>query len=840
MTDMHHKSTRGTWFYAAIGAAAGLAWGVLSIVLLYFTVPSTRAVFPNPRNSLSGNLPTLRAESPDYATIDGILSIIQTYYVDAERSRLDDLLSAAVWQLHLRHDFCKLRDAGDLLLLTVGEREFEIPKKVISYHEVVEKLAAIAGEIDAVHLRSKAKRTLSARPSGVLTVVNAMLRSLDAHSALLSTDAYRELRQGTEGAFGGLGVLVGIRDRVLTVIKPLPHSPAARAGIQRLDKILHINDVSTYGYDLDELVDYMRGEPGTPVAISVLRDGDQAPVEMILNREVISVDSVESHVEKTDSGVILHLVVENFAMRTAQEVWSAIQRARRDSGGELAGLILDLRSNPGGLLDQAVQLSDLFLEKGTIVSTKGRRTEVEAADDGYAETNFPLMVLINSDTASASEIVSGALQDHNRGLVIGQPSFGKGSVQTIFELPGERALKLTVARYYTPAERSIQNVGIYPDIWLQPVYRSDTNVNMLGTTRYRGEQFLENHLNRGGNDTLPTTPYSKLLLGYSLQDRLDESGFSQPRQDDELALAKMIIEQVRAKYPHDLPASARRASHWLTVASESVTKKLARYSSEAGAFLQKEFGIDWGDYGVQNGASLSLKIEKTDRHLARPGSLMPVKYELRNQSKQMIGRISIVARSFIGSFESQEFLVGAIPPESSKLGIVRVRVPMHIDRAGFDLHFGMAIDAVPRDETLATVPVSLDLSGYSEVGAELEIVSEVGGSISGVLEPNELAVVRLTVVNQGMHDLNNLKLNILNLAGKQVNVESRQKDIPSIPAGERRRVDVGIAAGPSISSTRLEFGVEIVGDNLVAPVHQSLVVKSHPNFARKQLSITGH
>ncbi|TWW09015.1 carboxyl-terminal protease [Planctomyces bekefii] len=194
-----------------------------------------------------------------------------------------------------------------------------------------------------------------------MTLLNSTLAELDAHSALLSADAYRELRQGTEGSFGGLGVLVGIRDNMLTVIKPLPRSPAQRSGIQRRDRILGIDGLFTYGYSLDELVEYMRGDPGTSVNLSLLRDGARAPSEVVLKREIIHVDSVTAADIVRGPLKVLHLTIENFASRTSREVLSAIKKFRVRHNGVMNGLVLDLRSNPGGLLDQAVQVADLFL-----------------------------------------------------------------------------------------------------------------------------------------------------------------------------------------------------------------------------------------------------------------------------------------------------------------------------------------------------------------------------------------------------------------------------------------------------------------------------------------------
>jgi len=293
--------------------------------------------------------------------------------------------------------------------------------------------------------------------------VNGMVQTLDPHSSYLTPDMLKQVEVETKGVFGGLGIEIGMKDGFLTVIAPIEDTPAARAGIQAGDKIIRIENESTKNMNVMDAVKRLRGEPGSKVTITIVRESLTEPKVYTLTRDIIKVKSVKS---KSMGDGIGYIRLAQFQLDSHQEVERALQGFMKEKGG-VRGLILDLRNNPGGLLDQAVRIADEFVESGLIVYTDGR---VEAQKTKYAAhkegtfTGFPIVVLVNAGSASASEIVAGALQDHGRAIVIGQRTFGKASVQTILPLEDGSALRLTTARYYTPNGRSIQAKGIEPDI----------------------------------------------------------------------------------------------------------------------------------------------------------------------------------------------------------------------------------------------------------------------------------------------------------------------------------------------------------------------------------------
>jgi len=305
--------------------------------------------------------------------------------------------------------------------------------------------------------------------------IDGMLGSLDPHSSYLDARDFENLRTQTEGSYGGLGLSVTLEDGAVKVIAPTEDTPAFRAGIKAGDYITHLDGQLIYGGTLDEAVDKMRGKPGTQVKLTVVRPGRDKPLELTLTREIIELKPVKWQVK--DNIGIINIV--SFSADTGADVRSAIKSVEQSLGHKPAGYILDLRSNPGGLLDEAVSVSDVFLDHGEIVSQRGRaRNDIERyyAKPGDDTGGLPVVVLVDSGSASASEIVAGALQDQHRAVVMGERSFGKGSVQTLLPLSPTTALRLTTARYYTPSGRSVQEGGIDPDITVpqlsDPDYKS--------------------------------------------------------------------------------------------------------------------------------------------------------------------------------------------------------------------------------------------------------------------------------------------------------------------------------------------------------------------------------
>ncbi|HIJ94930.1 MAG TPA: S41 family peptidase [Desulfuromonadales bacterium] len=328
----------------------------------------------------------------------------------------------------------------------------------------------------------------------VLSMVNGALAALDPHSAYLPPEPYHEMEIQMSGAFGGVGIELGMKDSKLSVISPIDDTPAFRAGIAANDHIWKIDGTSTQGMNISAAVKRMRGEKGTPVTLTILRNDSPKPLVFNLVRDIIKIKSMKSRMLAPGYGLIR---IAQFQERTGAEFKEALATLHSQAGGQLKGLVLDLRYNPGGLLEASAQVVNCFIgddiSKTAIVSIKGRLPEtnrVYNATLGTKEPHYPIIVLINGGSASASEIVAGALQDHKRAIIMGTQSFGKGSVQSIYPMKGNAALKLTTARYYTPSGRSIQAKGIVPDIEVA------AQKIMPGNVKGEGERLKESDLDR--------------------------------------------------------------------------------------------------------------------------------------------------------------------------------------------------------------------------------------------------------------------------------------------------------------------------------------------------------
>jgi len=336
------------------------------------------------------------------------------------------------------------------------------------------------------------------------SAINGMLAGLDPHSSYMDAKSFRDMQVQTRGEFGGLGIEVTMEDGLIKVVAPIDETPAAKAGVMANDIITHLDDEPVQGLTLNQAVDKMRGPVNTKIKLKIVRKGAEKPIDIAITRDVIRVRSVRSNMNGDD---VVYIRISQFNEQTTEGMRKAITDLTTQTGDKLKGFVVDLRNNPGGLLDQAISVSDAFLERGEIVSTRGRNAEETQrfnARAGDLTKAKPVIVLINGGSASASEIVAGALQDHKRATIIGTRSFGKGSVQTIIPLgSGNGALRLTTARYFTPSGRSIQAKGITPDIEVL----QEVPEELKARTDTRGESSLRGHLKGEGTEETGSQSY---------------------------------------------------------------------------------------------------------------------------------------------------------------------------------------------------------------------------------------------------------------------------------------------------------------------------------------------
>ncbi|WP_028321960.1 S41 family peptidase [Desulfatiglans anilini] len=390
------------------------------------------------------------------------------------------------------HQFAKRfgRYFGLACLVTLGffllnGRHDSVRAGTDDVYKNLEIFAEVLREVEQNYVEPKDAQTL------IYGAIKGMVGSLDPHSSFMTREEHQELMQETQGSFTGIGIEITLKDDVLTVVSPIEGTPAYDAGLQAGDKIIKVEDKFTKDMTLTEAVKMIRGPRGTEVHLTIIREGEDAPLEFAIKRDVIPLKSVKVFRLTPDIG---YARVSTFQSKTAEELSQALDGLEQT--GELKGLILDLRNNPGGLLSQAIDVSDLFLDSGSIVTTKGRissqNIEASAHRDGHPRP-YPVAVLVNGGSASAAEIVAGALQDNGRALVVGTRTFGKGSVQTILPLSDGSGLRLTTSLYYTPSGRSIQSSGIMPDVEV-PFVRSEKDKAKEDISLMMREEDLEGHL----------------------------------------------------------------------------------------------------------------------------------------------------------------------------------------------------------------------------------------------------------------------------------------------------------------------------------------------------------
>jgi carboxyl-terminal processing protease len=496
---------------------------------------------------------------------------------------------------------------------------------------------------------------------------NGMLHTLDPHSVLLSPEAYKEMNLSTQGQFGGLGIVISIRDQKLTVMNPMPATPAGRAGVKKYDRIEKINNESTLNMGLNEAVNHLRGAPGTKVVVWIHRDGADGwagtrPFE--LTREVIHVASVE---HKLMEGGIGYVRLKQFQANTTTDLQAALADMKK--AGELRGLVLDLRGNPGGLLDQAAKVVDTFVNDGPIVATVGNpsegREEKTAHGDG-TEPNYPLAVLVNGSSASASEIVTGALKNHERAVIIGETTFGKGSVQLVFtELPDKAALKLTIAQYLTePGDVSIQGVGVTPDIELNPMTVDPMEMDLTADTGAVKERDLSRALSNvrakeGGR------PLEVVKYDLPIKDRLEmrERG---GELDDSFELDFPI------RFAHDFVAHVQPGKR-----TEQVRQARAFIGDSRRAEVDKVadelrgIAVDWSDAPADVALAatpapppgVEVKVE-TDRpnNEVLAGEGMNLRLTVTNKGPATLYRLFGMTKSENPMLDNKELVIGKLEP----------------------------------------------------------------------------------------------------------------------------------------------------------------------------------
>jgi carboxyl-terminal processing protease len=681
---------------------------------------------------------------------------------------------------------------------------------------------------------------------------NGILRTLDPHSVFLSPEAYREMNMSTSGHFGGLGIVISIRDQQLTVMRPMPDTPAGRAGLKRYDRITKINNESTLNMPLDDAVNRLRGKAGSHVTVWVHRDGTEGwngsrPFTLV--REEIRIRSADSRALGDGVGYVR---IKQFQTTTAEELQSALVTLSRPN--RLRALVLDLRGNPGGLLEQAARVADLFLEEGVIVSTIGEhegREEKKASRDGN-EPDYPVIVLTNGSSASASEIVAGALKNQDRAIVVGQTTFGKGTVQLVFPrvTPDGAALKLTIAQYLTPGNVSIQGVGVTPDIELDPMTADPLEMDIYRVESLTRERDLSKSLSSEGRRNTDRPAFN---LRYDLPEaqraRMRELG---GEIDDEFTLdfaVQFAKELSLAVTGTKRPDQLRSVKHFLE-------KKQQQQMTTIGAELSK-MGVDFSPppADFKNGPTtrdFAVRV-KTDRKndTVQAGEPMMLDVEVENRSSSPVYRLRGMTKSDSGYFDEKELVFGRIEPGKSRtvrvpLGWCQVEgrksattkpLPDNAKRSCV-----IPLDAVTRQDVVkiqffaegseappsaefrpTTLALKRPVFAYS-----YQIADNRPGNGDGQLRRGEGATVYLGVKNVGTGSSHDTQALLRNLTGDGLLLQAGRFDISNMNPGDERQVALTFDVLQGLEDDAIKLDLSIADRDLRVASNAKLVIPVAP------------
>lgn len=639
------------------------------------------------------------------------------------------------------------------------------------------------------------------------SAINEMLSELDPHSNFLNANQCNELRISTAGKFGGLGIIIQSKNGYITVVSPLKGTPAYRAGIKAGDRIIRIDDESAINMSLDEAVNRLRGDPGTKVTIYIMREEWTEPKKLTLIREEIKTKSVDKLLlmDEKRQNKVAYIRINGFSDETYSDVSKAYKELKEEAKGELKGIILDLRNNPGGLLDASVKISDLFLSKGVIVTTRtkdGEKEDEKRANESKSDIDLPMAVLINRGSASASEIVAGALKDNNRAIIIGQTSFGKGSVQILydkpasnlekenlkdikFEQPPRDCLKLTIAEYLTPRDVSIQSIGITPDVYLVPQVIQRYSMNMYYLPRYSSEMKLEKHL----ESSRPPEDKPFVILPYVLEKEADEEEEEDTygadiKEDFEMRFAKMVILNAKGNDRLKLIESAKALREQY-------------YTQETQKFIDilKARGIDFtegpfeiGDVDIETRYKLitykdkkdsqkkdSKKddkiIEKTEElknDVLKAGNDYFINVKLKNKSNKPIYRLSGIIESHDPVLNGKEIFWGYIPPNGEKDYDVLVKFSKSFPKVAIPYRIRLLSGGKYLEKSFENI---LKVDGLPQPRYTFSYTIRDDGEKSnnnGKIEPGETVTIKVDVKNVGDGDSQDVRVALQNQNGKVV------------------------------------------------------------------------
>ena len=694
------------------------------------------------------------------------INLVQKRYIDASRINPKEMFVGALKAIQLNVARVMVNEAEEYLTVRVSdiEKQFdlsELKTPWILLQRVKEVFTFI-------------KREAALEPDRLNDIeyaaINGMLKTLDPHSVFLNPDQYREMKDKTHGNFAGLGIVISIRDGVLTIISPMDGTPADQAGLEAGDQIVKIDDESTVNMALNDAVDLLRGDPGTKVTVHIMRKGWVNPKPYTVVRAIVKVESLETHLLP---GKVGYLRIKDFQGNTAEDIQSSLQKW---GSNRIQGLVLDLRGCPGGLLEAAVQVSDLFLKQGVIVTTAGQGPgdrDIRHATDSGDEPSYPVVVIVDQGSASASEILAGALKNHNRALVIGEQTFGKGSVQVLFEfheshLPNETtALKLTTAQYLTPGDISIQSVGVVPHIGVLPM-RADKEVIDLKIDGGYREADLTHHFEVARQNTEADKPVDTISYLWTppISDKKDEE------EDEPLPEADKPFEpDFMINFGRDIVA--KLAPKQVRI-DENVFKSLSGVLAEKRRDQEKQLvsalkklDINWQPATGTGATTAVVDMDLNGDEIIEAGGDAKLTVTVTNNGPDAFHRLSATTQSDFRPFDDRELAFGLVKPGETVSRNLTFPVPKDALAEVNDILFTFSAD-----KSNAPAPTALRFtvspSKRPQFAYRLKIDDTLKGNGDGTIQRGESVTLEVEIKNIGEGKSLNTYATIKSLSGKSL------------------------------------------------------------------------
>jgi len=745
-----------------------------------------------------------------------VMQYVNRYYVDKPSIEPKKMLVKALGRLErivdeVLVDFPDGQDGQIIEVQVVNERQTFDMGEIQNLDDVTKRLDQIF-EFITPNLTSKDLEINEIE----YAVLDEMLKTLDAHSGIITPQIYKEFMIETEGSFGGLGIVIGIRDGELTVISPIEGTPAYKVGIKPNDKIVQIENESTVNMSLIEAVSKLRGRKGTQVAIHIGRDSFAQPKEFKITRDTIKIESVEAF--ELDDG-IRYVRIRDFQKNTLDSIVENLKNSTESP----KGIILDLRGNPGGLLDQAERISDLFLTDGVIVTTKvGNSSKRYHANDKDHQYAGNVVVLVDAGSASASEIVAGALKNNERAVIIGERTFGKGSVQQIFDLHDGSALKLTIAQYLTPGDISIQDIGVTPDIILHPTTITKDSIVFNSNLEPR-----LNKLNGKSNKPIQVNRENPIYSITYLEDIEINDNEEEPTPEE--ALTK---EEKREKIEKDFYVSLARdiilSSNTPSrqEALDQIQKDISKITKEQDKKIVNQWetlGVDWS-FGKEASSAPSINVKIIPQiPVGRAGDGVEITVEVENTGLEPLYRLSATTESQNLIANGKELIYGKLNPGEKKVWSTKIEIPKWAltreDKVSLkfqDAHkstipnydFNVKINALPRPLYAYNYEI-IDDGRYGSAGNE-----------NGIPETGEKIALVIRVKNIGNGSSEKTVVSLKNLSGDKIFLEKGRTELENLAPGEIREANFTFNVKNFESPIDLEIQIidEIFRDGITSKV----------------------